>query len=172
MSPRGAALSQRMQSHEPNACCECRSYGAQSAFVCVYPGFCSCLWHSRHPGLCRSVVPTALRMHLKFDALALVERSYLTNFCLVYIGLIKSIGCSRIILLQPMLFSAEGMGFEPMPPVTVLNAFQAFLFNLLSNLPSNSMNEPYILLKRKRVDCLHFLLACFALSLGLEPRTL
>ena len=39
---------------------KCRSYGAQSAFVCVYPGFCSCLWHSRHPGLCRSVVPTAL----------------------------------------------------------------------------------------------------------------
>ena len=28
-------------------------------FFCVriYPGFCSCLWHSRHPGLCRSVVP-------------------------------------------------------------------------------------------------------------------
>ena len=39
---------------------KCRSYGAQSAFVRVYPGFCSCLWHSRHPGLCRSVVPTAL----------------------------------------------------------------------------------------------------------------
>lgn len=77
-----------------------------------------------------------------------------------------------MILLQPMLFSAEGMGFEPMPPVTVLNAFQAFLFNHLSNLPSGSVNEPYILLKRKRVDCLHFLLAYFALSLGLEPRTL
>ena len=85
-------------------------------------------------------MPTALRMHLKFDALALVERSYLTNFCLVYIGLIKSIGCSRIFLLQPMLFSAEGMGFEPMPPVTVLNAFQAFLFNHLSNLPPK-LNE-------------------------------
>ena len=28
--------------------------------ICVYPGFCSCLWHSRHPGLCRSVVPMAL----------------------------------------------------------------------------------------------------------------
>ena len=41
-----------------------------------------------------------------------------------------------MILLQPMLFSAEGMGFEPMPPVTVLNAFQAFLLNHLSNLPS------------------------------------
>ena len=24
-------------------------------FVRVYPGFCSCLWHSRHPELCRSV---------------------------------------------------------------------------------------------------------------------
>ena len=45
-----------------------------------------------------------------------------------------------MILLQPMLFSAEGMGFEPMPPVTVLNAFQAFLFNHLSNLPSK-LNE-------------------------------
>ena len=102
IEPQRGGTFQRMQSHEPNARCECRSYGAQSAFVCVYPGFCSCLWHSRHPGLCRSVVPTALRMHLKFDALALVERSYLTNFCLVYIGVIKSIGCSRIILLQPI----------------------------------------------------------------------
>ena len=31
---------------------KCRSYGAQSTFVCVYPGL--------HFGLCRSVVPTAL----------------------------------------------------------------------------------------------------------------
>ena len=37
-----------------------RSYGALIFCVRVYPGFCSCLWHSRHPGLCRSVVPTAL----------------------------------------------------------------------------------------------------------------
>ena len=39
---------------------KCRSYGALIFCVRVYPGFCSCLWHSRHPGLCRSVVPTAL----------------------------------------------------------------------------------------------------------------
>ena len=36
-------------------------------FVHVYPGFCSCLWHSRHPGLCRSVVPTALLISLNVD---------------------------------------------------------------------------------------------------------
>ena len=71
-----------------------------------------------------------------------------------------------MILLQPMLFSAEGMGFEPMPPVTVLNAFQAFLFNHLSNLPSRYS------IKKEASRLLHFLLACFALSLGLEPRTL
>ena len=41
-------------------------------FVHAYPGFCSYLWHSRHPGLCRSVVPTALIMRLNFDAVALV----------------------------------------------------------------------------------------------------
>ena len=54
-------------------------------------------------------MPTALSMHLKFDALALVERSYLTNFCLVYIRVIKSIGCSRIILLQPIFCGRYGI---------------------------------------------------------------
>ena len=50
-----------MQSHKPNARAESAA-PTELLFFCVriYPGFCSCLWHSRHPGLCRSVVPTAL----------------------------------------------------------------------------------------------------------------
>ena len=68
LSPKGAALPRR----KTNA----RAVSAApmeliSFVVCVSPGFCSCLWHSRHPGLCRSVVPTALAMRLDFDVLAL-----------------------------------------------------------------------------------------------------
>ena len=39
---------------------KCRSYGAQSAFICVYPRVSFRALPSLHPGLCRSVVPTAL----------------------------------------------------------------------------------------------------------------
>ena len=51
----------KQQRHKPNARAESAA-PTELLFFCVrvYPGFCSCLWHSRHPGLCRSVVPTAL----------------------------------------------------------------------------------------------------------------
>ena len=55
LSPARAALPHGKRSRR-----KCRSYGALIFCVRVYPGFCSCLWHSRHPGLCGSVVPTAL----------------------------------------------------------------------------------------------------------------
>ena len=39
----------------------CRSSSELILFVvCAYPGFCSCLWRSRHPGLCRSVALSGL----------------------------------------------------------------------------------------------------------------
>ena len=58
----------------------CRSSSELILFVvCVYPGFCSCLWHSRHPGLCRSIVLTGLiyvfpvNIFYYFDAVALTN---------------------------------------------------------------------------------------------------
>ena len=59
-APLGAVLFQRMQSHKPNARCECRSWRSSIRFCLYIPRVSYRASPSFHPGLCRSVVPTAL----------------------------------------------------------------------------------------------------------------
>ncbi len=71
---------------------KCRSYGAQFAFVSVSPGFCSCLWHSRHPGLCKSVALAGLIA--RFFCFPRVSYRALPSF---HPGLCKSVALAGLI---------------------------------------------------------------------------
>ena len=79
LSPVGAA--------QPKSKCPTRAVSAAPTelilfIVCVYPGFCSCLWLSRHPGLWRSIalagliyVFTTNQLLCCFDALTLAHKA-------------------------------------------------------------------------------------------------
>ena len=67
------------------SCCSAAPTELIPFVVCVSPGFCSCLWHACHPGLCRSVVPTALAISLIHNALTFGENSkYLSSLIRAY----------------------------------------------------------------------------------------